>query len=48
MPRARTGTFEPATVAGRTVYRGRLRLADGTKSDRFDLPADMAEKAARA
>jgi hypothetical protein len=48
MPRPRTGTFEPAIVDGRPVYRGRLRLADGTKSDRFDLPADMNEKQARA
>jgi len=48
MSRPRTGTFEIATIAGRTVYRGRLRLADGTKSDRFDLPVDMNEKQARA
>jgi hypothetical protein len=49
MPRARTGTFELAKFAdGRTVYRGRLRLADGTKSDRFDLPANMTERQARA
>jgi hypothetical protein len=47
MPRSRTGTFEPSTVAG-IPYRGRLRLFDGTKSERFDLPADMTEKQARA
>jgi hypothetical protein len=48
MSRTRTGTFEMAELAGRAVFRGRLRLADGTKSDRFDLPADMNERAARA
>ncbi len=48
MSRSRTGTFEPATVNGRTVFRGRLRLADGSRSDRFDLPADMNERQARA
>ncbi len=49
MPRPRQGTFEPVCFAdGRTVFRGRLRLADGTKSDRFDLPTDMNERQARA
>lgn len=44
----RTGSFEPVTLAGGTVkYRGRLRLDDGTKSERFDLPPDMNEKQAR-
>jgi integrase len=37
MSKPRTGTFEIAKVAGKPVYRGRLRLADGTKSDRFDV-----------
>jgi integrase len=48
MSRPRTGTFEIAQLDGRPVYRGRLRLADGTKSDRFDLPVDMNERQARA
>ncbi len=48
MSKRRTGTFEAVTLTGRAVYRGRLRLADGTKSDRFDLPVDMTEKQARA
>src|SRR5580704_12117813 len=49
MPRPRSGTFEPVTYAGgRVVFRGRLRLSDGTKSDRFDLPAEMTERQARA
>lgn len=48
MPRPRTGTFEIADVTGRTVYRGRLRLADGSRNDRFDLPSNMSEKPARA
>src|SRR5580704_16872523 len=49
MPRPRSGTFEPVTYAGgRVVFRGRLRLSDGTKSDRFDLPAGMNERQARA
>jgi integrase len=48
MPKPRTGTFTIDTVSGRTVFRGRLRLADGTKSERFDLPADMTERQARA
>jgi integrase len=47
MPRPRKGTFEIAELAGRRVFRGR-RLADRTKSDRFDLPADMNERQARA
>src|ERR1700690_985359 len=44
MPRPRSGTFEIATVNGHAVYRGRLRLADGTRSDRFDLPLEMNER----
>jgi integrase len=47
MSRPRVGTFEASTLNGRPVYRGRLRLADGTKSERFDLPAEMSEKQAR-
>jgi integrase len=46
MPRSRAGTFEAARPGQR--HRGRLRLADGTKSERFDLPAGMSEKPARA
>jgi hypothetical protein len=46
----RSGTFEidtdPAT--GKPRYRGRLRLSDGTKSKRFDLPSGMNEAQARA
>src|SRR5258708_7512521 len=48
MPRPRTGTFEIADVAGRPVYRGRLRLSDGDRTDRFDLPSGMDERQARA
>jgi integrase len=49
MSRPRSGTFEPVTFGdGRAIFRGRLRLADGTKSDRFDLPVDMNERQARA
>lgn len=45
----RKGTFEVATFTdGTTVFRGRLRLADGTKSDRFDLPEGLDETKARA
>jgi hypothetical protein len=45
MPRPRQGTFEPVTLAGgRIVYRGRLRLADGSRTDRFDLSVDMNER----
>lgn len=43
MPRTRTGTFEPSADG----FRGRLRLADGTKSHRFDLRGED-EKQARA
>ena len=46
--RKRTGSFETAMVGGVRVFRGRLRLADGTKSDRFDLPQHMNERQARA
>jgi integrase len=50
MPRPRTGSLEPAGkhADGRPRFRLRLRLADGSKSDRFDVPEGMSEKQARA
>ena len=51
MPRKRSGTFEhwPAPwPSGAPRFRYRLRLADGTKSERFDVPEGLDEKKARA
>ncbi len=42
--KTRTGTLAPHGDG----WRGRLRLADGTKSKRFDLPAGLTEDQARA
>jgi integrase len=48
--RPRSGTLEPSRMSpdGAPRFRGRVRLADGTKSDRFDIPAGLDEKQARA
>jgi integrase len=48
--RKRTGVVEPAGTwpDRRTRFRGRVRLADGTKSERFDVPQGMNEKQAKA
>lgn len=47
--KTRSGTLEAAEGQdGATLYRGRLRLADGTKSGRFELPEGLDESAARA
>lgn len=48
--RPRTGTLEPAGKHedGSPRFRGRLRLGDGTKSERFDVPPGLNEKQARA
>ena len=48
--RERRGSFEHAGVwpDGRPRYRFRLRLADGTKSKRFDVPSGREERQARA
>jgi integrase len=49
MSRPRKGSLEPAgtSPAGKPLFRFRLRLADGTKSQRFDVPEGMTEKQAR-
>jgi len=41
---------EPAGASpdGRPRFRGRVRLADGTKSERFDVPAGMTDTQAKA
>ena len=46
----RTGTLEPAGQSpdGTPRFRGRVRLGDGTKSDRFDVPRGLDEGQARA
>jgi integrase len=48
--RARTGTTEPAgfDADGKPRFRGRVRLGDGTKGERFDVPAGLDESQARA
>ena len=48
--RARTGTLEPAGTwsDGSPRFRGRVRLGDGTKSERFDVPSGRNERQARA
>ena len=47
--KARSGTLEAAEGPdGATRYRGRLRLADGTKSQRVDLPEGLTEAEARS
>lgn len=50
MPRARTGSLEPAGTwpNGKARFRFRLRLADGTKSERFDVPEGFDARQARA
>ena len=50
MPPQRTGTTERVGTwpDGTPRFQGRLRLADGTKSDRIDVPQGMAETDARA
>jgi integrase len=50
MSRPRKGSLEPAgkSPSGAPLFRFRLRLADGTKSQRFDVPEGMTEKHARA
>ncbi len=50
MGRPRTGTLEPAGAwpSGAPRWRFRLRLADGTKSERFELPEGYDERQARA
>lgn len=51
MGRRRTGTFfanEGTWPDGSARHRGRLRLGDGSKSERFDLPMGLNEKLARA
>ncbi len=44
----RKGTFGSRREGARVIFTGRLRLADGTKSARFDLPLEMNEPKARA
>lgn len=47
--RARTGTLEALKRPDGTIaYRGRLRLHDGSKSPRLDVPAGYTEARARA
>lgn len=48
--RKRTGTVEPwgSHADGTPRFRFRLRLADGTKTARFDVPHGMNEEKARA
>ena len=48
--RKRTGTLEAAGTFtdGSERFRFRIRLADGTKSERFDVPHGLDEKQARA
>lgn len=48
--RPRTGTVETFGTHpdGSPRFRGRLRLGDGSKSDRFDVPQGMTEKQAKA
>src|SRR5438552_4202949 len=48
--RARTGTLAPAGTwaDGSPRFRGRVRLGDGTKSERFDVPHGRNERQARA
>lgn len=48
--RPRTGSLEPAGehADGSPRFRFRLRLADGTKSERFDVPSGLSEAQARA
>ncbi len=50
MPRQRTGTLERAGTwpSGAPKWRFRLRLGDGTKSERFELPEGFDERQARA
>lgn len=50
MGRPRKGSFEPwgAWPSGAPRWRFRLRLADGTKSERFDVPEGLDEAAGRA
>jgi integrase len=49
MPRQRSGTLLAGKNAdGSARFRFRLRLADGSKSERFDVPQGMGEKQARA
>ena len=47
--RPRSGTLEPAGTwpSGKPRFRGRVRLADGTRSERFDAPERMSEADAR-
>ena len=48
--RPRIGTLEPAGMwsDGSPRFRGRVRLGDGTKSDRFDVPHGLDAEQARA
>jgi integrase len=48
--RPRTGMLEPAGAwdDGSPRFRGRVRLGDGAKSERFDVPHGLGEKQARA
>jgi integrase len=47
-PRKRVGTLEPyKDAAGKTQYRGRIRLADGTRH-RFDVPPQFGYSEERA
>lgn len=50
MVRVRKGTLEPAGTwpSGSPRFRFRLRLGDGSKSRRFDVPEELDEKQARA